>query len=214
MRSSETIDSARRSIDCQPLAQVNSRRGMTSERLNWVAFCLLTQNPVLPCQFECVKRFWRRRFPSVGSDRRSNTTHGRSADQSPPRVRVALRSTGREGLQATIHGSLAMVTARPSGIDLATVQVLAHALLTKERPGRRAKPSNREVVANAQRRRSLRDAALVHTAYDLIAWKTGAKRCTGNGRPVLCVESPVRPLRLGAPWRAPPRSFSILNEVL
>ncbi|MEY2117151.1 tyrosine-type recombinase/integrase [Rhodanobacter sp. FW106-PBR-R2A-1-13] len=150
----------------------NSARGLASDWLNWLAFCLHFNRVVLPSTFDDVADFI---DILIAAGRKKATlqhhlwsiTHMNWRCHCPdPMDGKNARLWWRDRVRKKLSGE--QKQAKPFGlraVELATAWLRDP---ERPRPGRRANATDREVVEDAQRRRDLRDAALINTAYDLM----------------------------------------------
>ncbi len=150
----------------------NSARGLASDWLNWLAFCLHFDRVVLPSAFDDVADFI---DILIAAGRKKATlqhhlwsiTHMNWRCHCPdPMDGKNAQLWWRDRVRKKLSGE--QKQAKPFGFGAVEQATAWLRDPERPRPGRRAKAKDREVVAAAQRRRDLRDAALINTAYDLM----------------------------------------------
>lgn len=149
----------------------NSRRGLASDWLNWLAFCMHTGATVLPTEFIDLKRFID--MLAAGERKKATIEHhvwaitevNRRYGCPDPMASELARDYWRDLLRDRLHGEQKQAT----GLGLDQVEQMVAMLRDPDLdlPARHAKPEDQAAVDEAQRRRSLRDAALINAAYDL-----------------------------------------------
>lgn len=163
--------SERRRMEIEGLAP-NSRRGLASDWLNWLGYCLHNGCDVLPSRFADVKVFIDQLV--AGSRQKATIEHhtwaiaeiNRRYGCPDPMDSQLARDYWRQLSRDKLSGE--QNQAKP--LNFAAVQAITAHLRDPEnvRPGRRASLADQGAVGVAQRRRDLRDAALVNVAYDLM----------------------------------------------
>ncbi|MHC1479361.1 tyrosine-type recombinase/integrase [Frateuria aurantia] len=149
----------------------NSRRGLASDWLNWLAFCMYADAIVLPTSFLDLKRFidmlvaGQRKKATIEHHVWAITEVNRRYGCPDPMASELARDYWRDLLRDRLDGEQKQAT----GLGLDQIQQMVAALRDPDLvlPARRASPKHRQSIAAAQRRRALRDAALINAAYDL-----------------------------------------------
>lgn len=149
---------------------VNSRRTRASDWLTWLAFCAHYDRVVLPASFDDLAQFI---HELIAADRKKATiehllwsignVHLRH-DLPDPMAGLLAGDFWRDRVREDLHGEQAQ--AAPLRKEL--LDRLIAALATAPTRHRRVQPRLQACVVDAQRRRRLRDTAMLHVAYDLL----------------------------------------------
>ncbi|MBD8898548.1 hypothetical protein [Rhodanobacter sp. DHG33] len=163
--SDKVVESMRAAIAARP---INSRRGLASDWLNWIAFCLLKDAQVLPCEPQDAAAFLDMLI-DAGRSKATVEHHMWMLSEVSHRHRFASPFATEEGeiYRDKVHHlppPSPFTSSTSSGLSFNATKVLATALSMKSPSRRCPAPSD-----GSEQRRKLRDVAMVHLAYDLFA---------------------------------------------
>ncbi|MEY2161686.1 MULTISPECIES: tyrosine-type recombinase/integrase [unclassified Rhodanobacter] len=158
-------------LDIRPHAP-NSVKGLASDWLNWLAFCLHYDRVVLPSAFADVVQFIDIMI-ACGRKKATLEHHLWSITQMNWRCHCPDPMDGQNAQgwwRGRVRDKLSgeQKQAKPFGLRAVEQATTWLRDADSPRPTRRAKKTDHQVVEVAQRRRDLRDAALINTAYDLM----------------------------------------------
>ncbi|TAL87353.1 MAG: hypothetical protein EPN74_01930 [Rhodanobacter sp.] len=150
----------------------NSRAGMASDWLNWLGYCLHNDCPVLPTSFDDLKLFLNQ-LVAAGRQKATVEHHvwsicriNRRFGCPDPMASEIATDYWRDLLREKLSGE----QKQAEGFSLRVIHRMAVALSDPDHvvATRRVSGEDRIAAEEAQRRRRLRDVAMVNAAYDLL----------------------------------------------